>query len=109
MIRRLRTIIVLLLILSLVACQPASVQQKGSVNNKDWQQRLEEQLPLLGHRNWILIVDKAYPAPHNSDIVMINTGAEMMDVLREMDSIFQMQAHIKPIIYQDAELNYLGG
>ncbi|MNY30594.1 hypothetical protein D3C86_1647070 [compost metagenome] len=50
---------VLLLILSLVACQPASVQQKGSVNNKDWQQRLEEQLPLLGHRNWILIVDKA--------------------------------------------------
>lgn len=107
MIRKLRTIMVLLLILSLVACQPASVQQKGSINNKDWQQRLEEQLPLLGHRNWILIVDKAYPAPHNSDIVIINTGAEMMDVLREMDSIFQVQAHIKPIIYQDAELNYL--
>jgi L-fucose mutarotase/ribose pyranase (RbsD/FucU family) len=107
MTRRLKNIMALLLILSLAACQPATVQQKGSVNKKDWQQRMEEQMPLLGHRNWILIVDKAYPAPNNSDILMINTGAEMIDVLRAMDSIFQVQAHIKPVIYQDTELNYL--
>ncbi len=26
-----------------------------------WQQRLSERLPLLGHRNWIVIADSAYP------------------------------------------------
>lgn len=107
MIKRLKNIIVLLGVLSLTSCQPASIQEKKSLKNQEWEQKLEEQLPLLGHRNWILIVDKAYPAPNNADILMINTGAPMMDVLHKMDSMFQVQPHIKPIIYQDAELNYL--
>lgn len=28
---------------------------------QSWQSRLTEELPLMGHRNWILIVDSAYP------------------------------------------------
>ena len=30
-------------------------------NNNDWRVRLKEELPLLGHRNWIAVVDSAYP------------------------------------------------
>ena len=26
-----------------------------------WKKEFEEILPMLGHRNWILVVDKAYP------------------------------------------------
>lgn len=26
-----------------------------------WKQQLDRELPLLGHRNWILVVDKAFP------------------------------------------------
>ena len=35
-----------------------------------WQEKLEEQLPLLGHRNWILIVDSAYPLQNASGKVI---------------------------------------
>jgi hypothetical protein len=26
-----------------------------------WQQKVSTEMPLLGHRNWIVIVDSAYP------------------------------------------------
>ncbi|MHB8337415.1 MAG: sialate O-acetylesterase [Ignavibacteriaceae bacterium] len=28
---------------------------------ENWETTFDAQLPLLGHRNWILIVDKAFP------------------------------------------------
>lgn len=31
------------------------------MQNSDWQSKLQEKLPLLGHRNWIVITDMAYP------------------------------------------------
>lgn len=110
--RRLCSILVMVWVFSFAACQAPDVQEKegvetGRVDKQGWQQKLGAELPLLGHRNWILVVDKAYPAPNNPDILVINTGAQMIDVLRNMDSIFQEQPHIKPIIYQDSELQYL--
>lgn len=110
--RRLCSILVMVWVFSFAACQAPDVQEKEGVetervDKQGWQQKLGAELPLLGHRNWILVVDKAYPAPNNPDILVINTGAQMIDVLRNMDSIFQEQPHIKPIIYQDSELQYL--
>ena len=36
--------------------------QKDTVRNQtDWQTVLKEKLPLLGHRNWIVVTDMAYP------------------------------------------------
>jgi len=31
-----------------------------------WQEELERMLPLMGHRNWVLIVDKAFPLQGSS-------------------------------------------
>src|ERR1035438_3903172 len=31
-----------------------------------WQQKVKEELPLMGHRNWIVIVDSAYPLDRKS-------------------------------------------
>lgn len=37
--------------------------QKDTVRNQtDWQTVLKEKLPLLGHRNWIVVTDMAYPS-----------------------------------------------
>lgn len=110
--RRLCSILVMVWVFSFAACQAPDVQEKEGVetervDKQGWQQKLGAELPLLGHRNWILVVDKAYPAPNNPDVLVINTGAQMIDVLRNMDSIFQEQPHIRPIIYQDSELQYL--
>ena len=31
------------------------------IAQSNWQARVNESIPLLGHRNWILVVDSAYP------------------------------------------------
>ncbi|WP_270087662.1 hypothetical protein [Sphingobacterium sp. SYP-B4668] len=91
----------------LAACAQPSGQGPVGSDNEGWQEEIRAELPLLGHRNWILIVDKAYPAPNNPDITVINTGASMIDVVRGVDSMLRGQSHIRPIVYQDAEFNYL--
>ena len=74
---------------------------------KDWKTGLDEQLPLLGHRNWILVVDKAFPAQTAEGISTIYTGAGMMNVLDYTLTEIENSTHIKPVIYTDRELEYI--
>ena len=38
-----------------------------------WKQEFEQLLPKLGHRNWILVVDQAYPLQSAQGILTIDT------------------------------------
>src|SRR5512146_1430314 len=72
--------------------------------NTDWQQILQDRLPLYGHRNWIVIADSAYPAQSRGGIETIVADAEQTTVLeRALDLIGQCN-HIKPTIFTDKEL-----
>ncbi|WP_343319132.1 RbsD/FucU domain-containing protein [Sphingobacterium multivorum] len=73
----------------------------------DWQDLFTQQLPLLGHRNWILIVDKAYPIPANKSMLIINTERNMPEVLNTVVGLLDTQTHVRPIFYEDNELGYL--
>lgn len=68
---------------------------------------LKRQLPLLGHRNWILIVDKAYPYQSASGIEYIDTGEGLVPVLDKVLQLIKSSSHIRPVIYLDKELSYL--
>ena len=46
-----------------------------------WEQRLQHLLPLLGHRNWIVVADSAYPAQSNPGIETIYTGEDHVQLL----------------------------
>jgi len=100
-------ILVILLLMIAGACQQAGTTRNKSGESSQWEVLMKQQLPLLGHRNWILIVDKAYPAPNNKDITVINTGESMINVVKTVDSMLGMQPHIRPIIYQDEEFQHL--
>ena len=80
---------------------------KSPMANKDWKEQLNDELPLLGHRNWILVVDKAFPAQTASGIKVINTGESLQDVLRFTLQKIDRSLHVKPIIYTDKELEYI--
>ena len=45
----------------LVASCISDTQLAPIQTEKSWQSTLEQDLHLLGHRNWILVVDKAFP------------------------------------------------
>ncbi len=70
----------------------------------DWRARVTEELPLLGHRNWIAIVDSAYPLQTSSGIETVETDAEQLDVVRVVLEQLSKAKHVRPVIFTDAEL-----
>jgi D-ribose pyranose/furanose isomerase RbsD len=73
----------------------------------EWQKRLAQVLPLLGHRNWIMIVDSAYPLQSSAGVETIETSTDQMEVIRQVLSAIDKSIHVRPIVYMDAELPYV--
>jgi len=73
----------------------------------DWKSRVAENLPLLGHRNWILIVDSAYPLQSSPGVETIETNASHLDVLRYVLGAINGSIHVRPLIYMDRELPFV--
>lgn len=83
---------------------PSAAQQTA---DGDWRQVLQRELPLLGHRNWILIVDSAYPLQVSPGLEVVETGGELVPVLRETLQALDASRHVRPNVFQDAELKEL--
>ncbi len=83
------------------------VTGKSTPTEKSWQEKFNAELPLLGHRNWILVVDKAFPAQTATGITVINTGESLQDVLQFTLQKIDRSLHVRPVIYTDKELNFI--
>lgn len=81
----------------------AAAQQPAS----DWQARLAHILPLMGHRNWIMIVDSAYPLQSSAGVETIETNTDQVEVIRTVLSAVDSSIHVRPIVYMDAELPFV--
>lgn len=73
-------------------------------NQTAWRARLADELPLFGHRNWILIVDSAYPLQVSPGIETIDTGSSQLDVLHAVLDDIARTPHLRPDLFMDAEL-----
>jgi len=78
--------------------------QTGASANSDWRARLNEELPLLGHRNWIAVVDSAYPLQISPGIETIETGNDHLEVVRRVLHEVGETKHVRPVVFTDAEL-----
>jgi len=74
----------------------------------DWKMRVADTMPLMGHRNWILIVDSAYPLQSSPGVETIETNSSQLDVLRSVLGSINSSIHVRPLIYMDRELPYVG-
>jgi hypothetical protein len=72
-----------------------------------WRQKVNEELPLMGHRNWIVIVDSAYPLQSSSGIETIDTDASQLAVLDYVLEAIRNSKHVRPLMRTDAELQYV--
>ena len=72
-----------------------------------WEQKVLDQLPLMGHRNWIVIVDSAYPLQCSPGVGTIDTGTDHLTVLDRVLEMINGSKHVRPIAYTDAELEYV--
>ena len=62
----------------------------------NWQDKLAKQLPLLGHRNWIVVVDAAYPLQTAPGIETIYVDAAQLSVVKGVLSELAKTKHVKP-------------
>jgi len=85
---------------------PALVTAQASAPT-DWKSKVAESIPLLGHRNWILIVDSAYPLQSSPGVETIETNTSHLDVLRYVLGAVNNSIHVRPLIYMDSELPFV--
>ena len=72
-----------------------------------WKGTLEKELPRLGHRNFVVVADSAYPLQSASGIQTVYTGADHIEVLEYALAEVLAAPHVNPIIYMDSELKYI--
>ncbi|WP_160714051.1 hypothetical protein [Chitinophaga solisilvae] len=89
--------------------QEAKVSDIVPGSRNSWHVQLDSLLPLLGHRNWILVVDKAFPLQSAPGIVYINTTLPLPEVAAYTIKKINASSHVKPIVYTDKELAYVPG
>lgn len=72
-----------------------------------WKETLEHDLNLLGHRNWILVVDKAFPEQSSAGMKYLYVEQELLPTLQYVLDRVESSTHVSPVIYRDKELSYI--
>ncbi len=102
--RKLRILLASLLFAATASFSPNATSQAP---RSDWHAKLAQQLLLLGHRNWILVVDSAYPLQVSPGVEVVETSADQLAVVTTVLTALDRSIHVTPNIYLDAELPYV--
>jgi len=84
--------------------EPSVADDGGS---EDWNVELARSLPLLGHRNFIVIADSAYPLQSNPGIRTIYTRENQIDVVKAVLEAVDNAPHVNGTIFLDQELSFV--
>ena len=97
--RKTTTLVLTVLALSLVGCRIDRPEE--------WEKGMSEAIEELGHRNWILIADAAYPAYSSRGVEIRLTGDDLLSVLKSTLKTIDKAGNVRPVIYLDKELDYV--
>jgi hypothetical protein len=103
----LRILLIPLILTGLMCSCQNSAKPRPVQEGPSWKQVLEQDLPLLGHRNWILVVDKAFPEQSSPGMKYLYVDEDLLPTLEYVLKELDHSTHVKPIIYQDKELSYI--
>ncbi|MFP5079915.1 RbsD/FucU domain-containing protein [Pedobacter sp. JCM 36344] len=109
MYKKLLTVLLFIASVALFGCQEPTSKTNGATLYKDqnWKEKLNQKLQMLGHRNWILVVDKAFPEQNAPGMEYIYVNEGLLPVLKQVLTQINLSSHVKPIIYQDKELGFI--
>ena len=104
-----------LLLVTFAACERednekeegAAVPNAATLKAPTWMDTLNGYLPALGHRNWIVIADSAFPLQISPGIETIVTGEDHFAVLDKVLKAVDAAKHIRPKIWLDKELGFV--
>lgn len=99
----------LTILLSFTALMITSCQQQQPTTKAvpQWETQLSEKMPLLGHRNWIVITDMAYPLQSGAGITTLFADEPYTEVLRKVKAQIDAAPHVFAHVYHDRELDFI--
>jgi hypothetical protein len=95
----------IIVVLSLLFAAPLLPAQGPAPS--DWKAKVAAAMPLMGHRNWILVVDSAYPLQASPGIETVETNASQLDVVQYVLGEIKRSIHVRPVLSMDAELAFV--
>ncbi|MCX6577661.1 MAG: hypothetical protein NTV82_14875 [Candidatus Aminicenantes bacterium] len=99
--------------LSLTACEGEKNEQgyaeeaKETAKAPTWEDQLLKELPALGHRNWLVVADSAFPAQISPGMEVVVSNEDHFAVLEKVLRALGQIKHIRPIVYLDKELDFV--
>jgi len=100
-------LVIIVVVVSLACLSPSCIQSEPTVSQASWEEVLSNDLHLLGHRNWILVVDKAFPEQSSPGMKYIYVEEELIPTLQHVLNAIESSTHISPVIYSDKELSFI--
>jgi hypothetical protein len=101
------TITAVIMLAGFALILPGCTSTSPDGSRTSWKEEFKHDLDLLGHRNWILVVDKAFPEQSSTGMKYFYVAQDLPPtleyVLRQLDS----STHVRPVIYRDRELSYI--
>lgn len=88
-------------------CQSTTSCQKERGGEMSWRGEMDRLVPLFGHRNWIMVVDKAFPLQSAPGVTVVDTRSNLPQVLSYVMTTLNAATHVKPIVYTDQEMAYI--
>ena len=76
----------------MMACGNQSLNIQSQIANENmnnWKVVLEEKMPLIGHRNWIVVTDMAYPLQTDPGIITVFAPEPYEQVLAKVNGMIK--------------------
>ncbi len=109
MIRRGRSRFGILALAAMLAGGCVAVSEVETIRpvSMEWREKINRELPALGHRNWIVVADSAYPRQSAPGIETVATGAGQLEVVEYVLDRIEQAPHVDAVVLLDAELEHV--
>ncbi|MGA2531576.1 MAG: RbsD/FucU domain-containing protein [Candidatus Aminicenantales bacterium] len=74
---------------------------------ESWEAKFCAALPALGHRNWVVVADAAFPLQISPGMEVVVSGEDHFAVLDKVLKALGQSKHVRPKIYLDKELDFV--
>jgi len=88
-----------------VASDPETAENQSAAPS--WEDIFYDELPALGHRNWIVVADSAFPLQISPGMEVVVANEDHFVVLERVLKAISESGHVRPKIYLDRELAFV--
>jgi hypothetical protein len=75
--------------------------------SESWEAKFLADLPALGHRNWVVVADAAFPLQISPGMEIVVSNEDHFVVLDKVLKALDGTKHVRPKVYLDKELDFV--